>query len=118
LVSGTTLARNHTFFGGLVYADDGQFLGVINDNATDPDSLANPSGIYGSMSSAYSIWNQNSIYGSALSSLSAYYSLASSPPRVYLNNAFYAYLTTSAVRIPRLNPDNVALAIGRSDVIR
>lgn len=31
-ISGTTLARNLTYFGGLVYADDGQFLGVINDN--------------------------------------------------------------------------------------
>ena len=117
-VSGTTLAKNHTSFGGLVYADDGQFLGVINDNEIDPNSLANSFGTYGSQFSTYSIWNEYSIYGSVLSSLSAYNSLASSPPRVYVNSVFYAYLTTNTVKIPRLDPDSVALAIGRSDVIR
>ena len=116
--SGTTLVKSYPYFGGLVYGDDGQFLGVINDNQFDANSLANAFGTYGSKFSTYSIWNEFGTYGSAFSSLSAYNPFTSTPPKVYVNGVFYAYLTKNTIKIPRLDPNTVALAIGRSDVIR
>ena len=116
--SGTTLAQVYPYFGGLVYADDGQFLGVINDNQFDVNSLANSFGTYGSTFSSYSIWNEFGTYGSSFSSLSAYNSFTSTPPVVYVNGVFYAYLTKNTIKFPRLDPNTVALVIGRSDVIR
>ena len=117
-VAGTTLSGTHPYYGGIVLGNDGQYLGVINDNEFDQDSLANSFGTYGSVYSSYSIWNQFGTYGSQFSSLSAYNSFTSTPPKVYVNGVFYAYLTTNTIKIPRLDPNVVALAIGRTDVIR
>jgi hypothetical protein len=51
----------------VIVADDGQFLGVINDNSFDSDSIANRFGTYGSPFSSHSIWNDFGTYGSSFS---------------------------------------------------
>lgn len=101
-----------------VMGADLQFLGVISDDPFDPESLANPYGIYGDEFSLLSIWNSFSVYGSAFSDLSAYDPFASDPPSVYLNGVFQGYLTTNPDFAPRFDPDDVAADIGRYDVIR
>jgi hypothetical protein len=50
-----------------LYAPDGQFLGNVNANRYDPDSIANPYGQYGSPYSPNSINNPYGQYGSPYS---------------------------------------------------
>jgi len=65
-------ARSQYSTGGpKLYGNDGQFLGNLNSNQYDPNSVSNPYGQYGSKYSSTSINNQYSQYGSPYSSQSA-----------------------------------------------
>lgn len=76
-------ARNEfTTQGGLIYAQDGQYLGRLNANPYDPESVANPYGTYGSPYSPNSINNQYGQYGSDYSPLSARNPYSTTPPVV------------------------------------
>jgi hypothetical protein len=101
-----------------VFADDGQYLGLISDDPFDPESLANPYGWYGDIFSSTCVWNVFSIYGREYSDLSAYDPFAEAPPGVYLGRDFRGYLTKNPYFQPQFDPDDVAAAIGRYDVIR
>jgi hypothetical protein len=50
-----------------IYAPDGQYLGNLNNNRYDPNSVANPYGQYGSRYSPNSINNPYSTYGNPYS---------------------------------------------------
>lgn len=50
-----------------IYAPDGQFLGNLNNNRFDPNSVANPFGRYGNPFSHNSINNQFGPYGNPYS---------------------------------------------------
>lgn len=50
-----------------IYAPDGQFLGNLNANRFDPNSISNPYGQYGSRYSPNSINNPYSAYGNPYS---------------------------------------------------
>ena len=50
-----------------IYAPNGQFLGNLNNNRYDPNSVANPYGQYGSRYSPDSINNPYGQYGSRYS---------------------------------------------------
>jgi hypothetical protein len=50
-----------------IYSSDGKFLGNLNANRYDPDSVANPYGRYGSRYSPDSINNPYGEYGSRYS---------------------------------------------------
>lgn len=54
-----------------LYSSDGHFLGNLNSNPYDPDSVSNPYGRYGSPYSADSINNPYGEYGSPYSPRSA-----------------------------------------------
>ncbi|GGC61799.1 hypothetical protein [Chelatococcus reniformis] len=54
-----------------LYSKEGKFLGHLNKNPYDPDSVANPHGRYGSPYSPDSINNPNGRYGSPYSADSA-----------------------------------------------
>lgn len=56
--------------GPAIYAPDGTYLGRLNNNQFDPDSVSNQFGRYGSQFSPYSINNQMGRYGSMFSSQS------------------------------------------------
>lgn len=73
----------YTSDGGRVYGHDGTYLGRLNANRYDPESVANPYGRYGSPYSATSINNPYGAYGSPYSGLSAQNPIASTPPVVY-----------------------------------
>ncbi len=47
-----------------VYSSDGKFLGNLNANRSDPNSVANPYGRYGSRHSPDSVNNPHGRYGS------------------------------------------------------
>jgi len=76
-------ARNpYTSDGGRIYAADGTYLGRLNANKYDPESVANPHGQYGSPYSVTSIRNPYYVYGSPYSALSPNNPYATQPPTV------------------------------------
>jgi hypothetical protein len=76
-------ARNpYTTNGGKLYAQDGTYLGRLNANQYDPESVANPHGRYGSEYSSTSINNRYSRYGSPYSNQSARNPYTRTPPTV------------------------------------
>ncbi len=75
-------------FGGagsspVLEADDGTYLGRVNKNRYDPESISNPFGRYGSRFSKDSVNNPFGRYGSPFSSESAKNPLARKAPRIY-----------------------------------
>jgi hypothetical protein len=72
----------YTSQGGRIFAEDGTYLGRLNANRYDPESVANPYGRYGSRYSSTSINNPYSAYGSRYSNQSARNPYATEPPRV------------------------------------
>lgn len=62
---------------------DGKYLGKLNANRYDPDSVSNPYGRYGSRYSSDSVNNPYGRYGSRYSSESANNPYATRAPRVY-----------------------------------
>lgn len=102
----------------LLVAADGTFLGIINNDPFDPDSLANPFGTYGNRFASESIWNQFGTYGSDFGTYSPWNDFAFNPPEIYLGNTFVSYLTTNEFKLPAVHPNDLAIAIGRYDVIR
>lgn len=50
-----------------IYAPDGKYLGNLNNNRFDPDSVSNPYGRYGSKFSGESINNKFGTYGNRYS---------------------------------------------------
>lgn len=81
-------ARNpYTTGGGRVVAADGQYLGRLNSNQYDPESVSNPYGKYGAPYSPTSINNPYSQYGSQYSPTSARNPYATQAPKVYYTPA-------------------------------
>ena len=72
----------YTTDGGKIYGTDGTYLGKLNANKYDPESVANPYGKYGSPYSPTSINNPYSQYGSPYSSRSAKNPYTTTPPIV------------------------------------
>jgi hypothetical protein len=72
----------YTTAGGKIYAQDGTYLGRLNSNRYDPESVSNPYGTYGSPYSSTSINNPYSSYGSPYSSEAATNPYTSTPPIV------------------------------------
>jgi hypothetical protein len=75
-------ANPYTTGGGRVYAQDGTYLGRLNANRYDPESVSNPYGQYGSRYSPNSINNPDGQYGSRYSPLSPSNPYTTTPPVV------------------------------------
>jgi hypothetical protein len=78
----SALAQNSPY----IVSPDGQFLGNLNNNPYDRNTVANPYGRYGSPYSRDSINNPYGEYGSPYSRNSARNPYATNPPRVYAPN--------------------------------
>jgi len=76
-----------------IEAGDGRFLGKLNPNRFDNESIFNRFGPYGNKFSQLSIFNKFSNYGNQFSPLSPYNNFSTNPPKVYANGKFVAYLT-------------------------
>lgn len=66
-----------------LWAANGQFLGVLSSNQSDPYSISNLHGIYGSYMGKYSMRNSHSLYGSTDGKYSAYNPEGLNPPIVF-----------------------------------
>jgi hypothetical protein len=74
--------------GPKLYAPDGTYLGRVNNNQFDSESISNPYGKYGSRFSNTSINNPFSRYGSQFSTQSPNYGAAGALPPIGVTNPF------------------------------
>lgn len=88
-------------------AQDGTFLGKLNPNPFDQESIFNKFGSYGNKFSQVSIFNKFSSYGSQFSKLSPYNKFSKTPPRIFISGEFFAYLTVNNFISPRIDPDEI-----------
>lgn len=104
--------------GSFISANDGQFLGTISSNRFDLDSIANPFGTYGNTFSNLSIWNEFGTYGNTFSTMSPFNAFTTTPPVIVENGVVVAYLTNNTFLSPRVDPDDLARAVGRPEAAR
>lgn len=89
----------------IIVGDKGEYLGLISSDALNAKSILNDVGTYGSDVSPKSILNDVGKYGSDVSPESAFNDIATSPPKIFLDGKFVAYLTKNELKSPRIDPD-------------
>jgi hypothetical protein len=94
---------------------DGQFLGKINTNKYDNDSILNKYGPYGSKYSTTSIFNQYSQYGSKYGSYSINNPYCSTPPQLYIKGKFVGNISVNKY-VGNLIPTETFLYLLENDV--
>ena len=105
--------------GSAIIADDGKFLGIVSDSVFVTDSIASRFGSFGSRFDTNSIWSRFGTYGSTFSRLSPWNESTQTPPRIYDNSGnFVAYLTANDSLAPSIHPNELALLVGRTDLLR
>ena len=90
-----------------IEAEDGTFLGKLNSNEIDSDSIFNPYGSFGSEYSPTSIFNMYSSYGGKYALQSPFNEYSSTPPKIFLNGKFAGYLTLNTYVSPRIDPTSI-----------
>ncbi len=90
-----------------IETQDGTFLGKLNPNQFDQESIFNQFAPYGNKFSQSSIFNKFSPYGNQFSKLSAYNKFTRSPPRIIVEGSFFAYLTVNKTIKPRIDPSGL-----------
>jgi len=80
-----------------LYTNDGkeEYLGCLNCDAKDANSIWNSYGNYGNLYSQKSIWNKYGIFGDQTSSYSPWNIHADNPPIVKKDGVMYGYFTTN-----------------------
>ena len=91
--------------GAVIIASDGRRLGTITTNCVSAEALCNPFATYGNEFNSSSIYNDFGRYGSEFSSVSPFNEFSSTPPEIYKDGRFLAYLTKNATKTPRVDPD-------------
>lgn len=93
----------------VIYAQDGTFLGQVDNNQFNSLSICNTFGSYGSSFSSTSIRNSFSSYGGQFGSYSAYNSLTTTPPVIFSYDGSTLtplyYLTKNTFKNPWIDPD-------------
>ncbi len=75
------------------------YLGELNTNSFQANSIWNAYGTYGNKFSESSIWNKFCSYGGSLNTNSPFNSYCSNPPAIFdIDGNFYGYLTISQNR--------------------
>lgn len=90
-----------------IEAADGTFLGTLNLNSLDRESVFNTVGPYGSQFSPTSIYNQFSKYGGQFSNLSPFNAFCQTPPKVFVGGEFSSYITSNKLISPRIDPQEL-----------
>ncbi|WP_047097005.1 hypothetical protein [Chryseobacterium lactis] len=92
-------AQTLHLYGG---ADQDQYLGCLNCDTFDKNSVWNKFSDFGNIFGSKSIWNTNGNYGSLYSTYSPWSSYASYPPAIVDENGnFYGYLTLNPYKSER-----------------
>jgi hypothetical protein len=90
---------------------DGTFLGKLTRNKYDSESIYNRYGNYGSKYSNTCIFNNYGQYGGKYSSKSPFNKYANEPPKIFLNNRFYGYLTLNKYHQNAVNTDDFLIRV-------
>ncbi|WP_047547300.1 hypothetical protein [Psychroserpens sp. Hel_I_66] len=78
------------------------YLGCLNCNSYDSNSIWNEYGTYGSSYNTKSIWNEYGTYGSKYNTFSPWNSYSNDPPIVVDKDGnFYGYFTVNAYKSKR-----------------
>ena len=93
-------AQTLLIYGG---SDHDVFLGKLNADCYDSESIWNEYGTYGSEYSSKSIWNEYGTYGSEYSSYSPWNEYASTPPVVVDSRGKRIHLPTLLLKIGRFH---------------
>jgi hypothetical protein len=88
-------------------ATDGTYLGSLNPNNFDQNSIFNQFGPYGSQFSPTSIYNQFGPYGGQFSQMSPFNKFSNSGPIVFLNGNRIGTLTANPFTPNRIDPDTI-----------
>ncbi|AYZ13023.1 hypothetical protein V2E39_08170 [Chryseobacterium arthrosphaerae] len=92
-------AQTLHLYGG---ADQDQYLGCLNCDTFDKNSIWNKFSDYGNVYSSKSIWNAYGNYGSTYSTYSPWSAYASYPPAIVDEKGdFYGYLTLNPYKSER-----------------
>jgi hypothetical protein len=113
-----TSANYAPFGGGLIYAYNGQFLGVLSSNLYSSDSINNSFGAYGNKFSPTSMFNQFSSYGGRFAIQSPFNQFSVQAPIVYLGAQPVAYITNNQyIYGARIDPSELFTFLGRASDI-
>lgn len=96
-----------------IYAgrNEEDYLGKLNANKYDTESIWNKYGTYGSKYNSKSIWNKYSTYGNSYNSYSPFNKYSTTPPALRdRNGRFYGYFTCNK-SLPNRANSKVADAI-------
>lgn len=96
-----------------LFGGDDTFLGNVNKNPYDIDSLSNQFGQYGNSFSSLSIFNDFAQFGNPYSHLSPLNEFSRTPPRFVKNGQILAYLTVNQFINPRIDPKQFKSWLGR-----
>lgn len=90
-----------------IEAADGTFLGSLNPNKFDTQSIFNNFGPHGSKFAQISIFNNFGRYGGKFSPLSPFNSFSTSSPKIMSGDRMVAYLTANKFKNPRVDPNEI-----------
>lgn len=90
-----------------IQAADGTFLGSLNPNKYDTNSIFNRYGEYGNKYSSLSIFNNYSDYGGKFSLASPFNKTSLNPPRIISGKKQIAFLTVNKTLSPRIDPADI-----------
>ena len=110
----STTLNTDNILGSQLKTPSGVFLGNVNRNKFDIDSLVNPHGQHGSRYSSESIFNQYSQYGSPYGTESPYNKFSTAPPMFVKGGETLGYLTVNQYLTPRLGPDEFVSWLGKT----
>lgn len=93
IISSSLLSQTYKLYGGI---DNKVFLGNLNTNKSDTNSIWNRNGTYGSHLSGKSIWNRVGIYGSEYKKFSPWNRHTTNGPLIVDNHGNeYGYMSAN-----------------------
>lgn len=103
LLASTVYSQALLLFGG---SDHDVFLGSLNTNKYDSESIWNKYGTYGSKYQSNSIWNKYGTYGSKYNTYSPWNQYSTNPPVIVdAEGNFYGYFTINRYMQKRVTTD-------------
>lgn len=115
-VETATYAQNMHLYGG---QNHDEYLGCLNCNSYDKNSIWNEYGTYGNKYSSKSIWNAYGTYGSEYSSNSPWNAYGGYPPVVVDSEGnFYGYFTVNEYKAQRAEFYSALFIYNYYDLIR